>query len=400
MTILNDSEYGNFDISDNMEMPREDNAIHLAGCLMTGMAIKNKKPLYESTISGSYAGTFQNYVDAVSGLCEEAHLTKARVDFSWNKMSDDSILFLSRLTMVSIERAYSSSTTVYLRIMTFNKSVYDFFLEWAKKNIVIKPQVGTIHTIVSKRTGMSIEALGAGGEDFVPENYSAEVQKDFKTIVADLEAVKPSGRLSILSGPPGTGKTFFVKGLLRATNKVNFVLLEPNKVSALTSPEGIPLILNFRNVSSSSYAEDDDLVEALEAGGVHVVGDEAKKKPTVFVIEDADAVLAPRQAENMSDIHSLLNLCDGIIGSLLDIRVIATTNAEKPQLDEALQRPGRLTVCSEIGKLSYEEASVVYKRLNGAGELEVKPYTLAEVYSAASGSVVKGKTKRKLGFGS
>jgi hypothetical protein len=54
--------------------------------------------------------------------------------------------------------------------------------------------------------------------------------------------------------------------------------------------------------------------------------------PILFIIEDADDCLVPRGSGNVSTISSLLNYTDGIFGSMLDLRIIATTNAEKMEI--------------------------------------------------------------------
>ncbi len=49
----------------------------------------------------------------------------------------------------------------------------------------------------------------------------------------------------------------------------------------------------------------------------------------MLIVEDADECLVQRGSDNMSTIASVLNISDGILGSILDVRVLATTNAEK-----------------------------------------------------------------------
>jgi SpoVK/Ycf46/Vps4 family AAA+-type ATPase len=90
---------------------------------------------------------------------------------------------------------------------------------------------------------------------------------------------------------------------------------------------------------------------------------------------------------NMTVIGDLLNYADGIIGSIIDFRIIATTNAKEVEIEEALMRPGRLSKHVHIGYLSFEEANNIYIRLIDADEnaprLDSGKYTLADVYAAA-----------------
>ncbi len=93
------------------------------------------------------------------------------------------------------------------------------------------------------------------------------------------------------------------------------------------------------------------------------------KEPTVLVIEDADHCLSPRDKDNLNAISALLNLSDGIIGSLLDLRVVATTNVKDEEIDPALFRKGRLSAHVNIKNLSEEQARKVWRNIGGPPEL-------------------------------
>jgi ATP-dependent 26S proteasome regulatory subunit len=104
-------------------------------------------------------------------------------------------------------------------------------------------------------------------------------------------------------------------------------------------------------------------------------------KPMTFLIEDADACLVPRGADNVSLISSLLNLTDGIFGSMLDVRFIATTNASSIDFDPAITRPGRLCKHTYIDLLDSIKAGQVYARLTGGKEKKYSSkVSLATVY--------------------
>jgi ATP-dependent 26S proteasome regulatory subunit len=121
----------------------------------------------------------------------------------------------------------------------------------------------------------------------------------------------------------------------------------------------------------------------------------------VLILEDADEVLAPRENGNLSAISGVLNIGDGIVGSTLDIRIVATTNAKETQLDPAVKRPGRLNVFAHVGKLSPEQCSEIYTRLTGrVGEFS-KSLVLAEIYQRAydeGWTGLKETVTRSMGF--
>src|SRR5690606_30039505 len=138
------------------------------------------------------------------------------------------------------------------------------------------------------------------------------------------------------------------------------------------------------------------------------------KSSIVLLIEDADACLAPRASDNISSISSLLNCADGILGSMLDIKIVATTNQDRLEFDSALVRPGRLSRHITVGELSAEKATEVYSRLTGNDNFKyTESKILADVYiesDLATGGKVKGskkkintkvvsKKQRRVGFG-
>jgi ATP-dependent 26S proteasome regulatory subunit len=122
--------------------------------------------------------------------------------------------------------------------------------------------------------------------------------------------------------------------------------------------------------------------------------------PILFIIEDADHCLVPRDDGNISTISSLLNYTDGIFGSMLDLRIIATTNAEHMDFDKALLRPGRLCRHVVVEPLSPEKAQQVYKRLTDGKEVTyTSKKTLAQVYADARGGFESAEIDKKvLGF--
>jgi len=243
------------------------------------------------------------------------------------------------------------------------------------------PPTGTVYVLTASDSGLSFTPMGLSGQKIIAENYSPEVIEGYKKIVRDLGSANPTGRLSIINGPAGTGKTFLIKGLLSQTQNAIFCVIPAAMIQQLTNPEVIPTMIGLRR-------------------------DKGAKMPLVFIIEDADETLVNRENGNMSAISTVLNLCDGILGSLLDIRIVATTNATFMDIDKALMRPGRLSAHMEVVGLSPEQSQAVLDRLCPGQKLPEpsKSYTLAEVYllSKEKTEVVTGVKPKKtavIGFG-
>lgn len=219
------------------------------------------------------------------------------------------------------------------------------------------PEAGLIFSLAKGQMGgYSIRRLGAAGTTLERGNYNPKILADYDHVVADLASPSPCGRLTILSGSPGTGKTFLVRSLLSGVKTAAFVVVPPQLVPELGSPEILPALTTAKS----------------EFNG-----------PICLILEDADKLLVNRNAGDMSAISSMLNLGDGILGSVLDIRILATTNAEKLDMDPATRRAGRLCRYVQVDPLEPRLAAGVYERLVKKPFSFQSPISLAEVYARA-----------------
>jgi hypothetical protein len=235
---------------------------------------------------------------------------------------------------------------------------------------------GYVFAITRGHSGnLAITRIGFAGSSLERGNYTDIANKDYDYIIDDLKSKDPSGRVVILDGPTGTGKTHMVRAILMDVPNAMFVIVPPNMVASIGGPELIPLLLRTKE-------------------------DYGKKGPIILVLEDADQCLAPRAADNMSSISSILNLGDGIFGSLFNVRIIATTNAKAKDIDFAIIRDMRLSKRISIQPIPYKNADAIYKRLFNDDSKEMpkpeaddrdrmKPlnekttFSLAEIYKAA-----------------
>lgn len=262
-----------------------------------------------------------------------------------------------------------------------NEELKKQFLEFFDENPTFE---GLVHMATDNHGSMEFVNIGTCGVDVEYGNYQQGFKENYLRVVNELTCQRPNGRLTILDGPPGTGKTHIIKGLLKScANKSHFIIVPEHAVFDLISPRGITAITNFQKQFSAP-------------------------KPIVLILEDADNLLAPREEGSHSGVSALLNLGDGIIGNALDIRVLATTNKHHHQFDKALLRQGRLSSSMSIGLLNYAEAESVLKRLcpeDSVFEECVQKLdntnTLASVYQIANDHGWKAAdtgTKKKIGF--
>ena len=224
------------------------------------------------------------------------------------------------------------------------------------------PAKGLVFSLAKTMGGYGIRRLGTAGSPLERGNYSPDVLKAYDHIVEDLNTDSPCGRLVILAGEPGSGKTYMVRSLLACNPKAAFILVPPHLMAELSGP---------------------DILPALTAAKDEMSG------PIALIIEDADQCLVPRdksssiRESNMNAISGLLNLGDGILGSVLDIRIIATTNAHSIQFDEAIMRDGRLCKHAHVGLLPAPVAAQALARLTGQKLAFSKAVPLATVYKKA-----------------
>ena len=272
---------------------------------------------------------------------------------------------------------YSGDDEISVFAMATDEKIVKKVIDLVRRYVAPPKPRGRVYIIGSGPMGPEFYSLGVASVPMERDNYEDETLSAFDKTVEELRSGSPSGRLSIFDGPPGTGKTYLIRAILDACEDAMFVFVLPNMMDALASPALVPLLIRRKESNINNG-------------------------PIVFILEDGDNVLTPRGKENLSLISTLLNMTSGILGSMLDIRAIATTNSPKKDIDPALMRPGRLSQHVTVGRLGNEKAGAIYKRLTG------KPYkgswgdenpTLAQVYLKAreGGWVPPSKEIKKAG---
>lgn len=246
---------------------------------------------------------------------------------SWRLfINNDSILKLSICNKNIDFYGYSLDNKLLLNIKKF-----------ISDNITPRPMRGKVFVIVNDH-GLQLRELGVAGAPLQEINYSKQVIIDYNQMIEDLQSSSPSGRIAILEGSPGSGKTYLVRSILNKVPDAMFIMVSPQLVASLSGPELLPLFV----ANKSAYAPN---------------------APMILILEDADQCLVSRKESNMSAIQSLLNLGDGILGSFLDLRIVATTNARKLDIEPAILRPGRLSKRIEVDHLNNQEIKNIFKNL-------------------------------------
>lgn len=175
--------------------------------------------------------------------------------------------------------------------------------------------------------------------------------------------IQSSASIILLIGPPGTGKTTFIRGLLHHASK-NAIVTYDEKILD-------------RDYVFARFIEDD-------------VG--------VMVIEDADNFLKPRSDGN-SMMHRFLNVGDGLI-SMRGKKLIFSTNLPSIRdVDSALVRPGRCFDVVSFDNYNLKQAQKLAKKLGISFEEKANKsdtYSLAEVFFKQRNT--NPKQIKKMGF--
>jgi len=215
------------------------------------------------------------------------------------------------------------------------------------------------------------QVLDDPGDEFLQLCYGADIDLWLNQFT-ERTGARPGG-LTILEGPPGTGKTSLVSIMMRRLVKTHvFYVLQAAQDNTLSAPELVP----FWKKQNRRHPD----------------------RIKVLVIEDAERLLWPRSGDNREAVSSVLNIADGLVGRMLRLHIMCSVNARLDDLDPAITRPGRLMNQRTFRRLPRQTA----RRLADLRDLPFRPdddrheYALAEVLNPGTASPAG---KPRIGFG-
>lgn len=170
--------------------------------------------------------------------------------------------------------------------------------------------------------------------------------------------------LYLLYGKPGTGKTTYIRHLIKEceTDNRKFIYVPSNLFCEFTNPSFLPFLMG--------------------------------NKGCIFIIEDCESIVTTVDGTRSYAISDLLNMSDGLLADALDIKIICTFNIDDGQIDDALLRQGRCRCKYEFDLLKKDRANEAAERL-GLEHVD-KDIALAELFN--SGKSFIEEKKKKIGF--
>ena len=174
--------------------------------------------------------------------------------------------------------------------------------------------------------------------------------------------MESSANILLLIGPPGTGKTTFIRGLLAHRSCSAIVTYDAN----ILEKDGF----------FAKFIEDD---------------------AEVMVLEDSDAFLKSRSDGNTM-MHRFLNVGDGLVTTKGKKMIFSTNLPSIRDIDSALIRPGRCFDIVTFDVLNADAAKSLAKKLKVKLPEVKDTYSIAEVFNQQSDNTKKSSATRKVGF--
>jgi chaperone BCS1 len=213
-----------------------------------------------------------------------------------------------------------------------------------------------------------------------------------------------------LHGPPGTGKTSFIKAIANYTNR-HIIVISLKLIKTKSQLEKLFFENTYNYDNENNYISWDKKIlvfEDIDCIGDIILNREEKEKEnkkknknnskktnktndnikvgdiiqTICEINDSSNMISSSSKETLITLDDILKLWDGIRETPGRILFISSNHYHK--LDPALVRPGRIDITHELSNASYNTISEMYLHLFGNSIDKIKLNNIKEnFYSPA-----------------
>ena len=272
-------------------------------------------------------------------------------EFDDEEESDDE-MYIAGEWLSSLIRIYDDKIIYYIDSDGIRIWYHDQDPEEAVKRVlkfiplkVVKPKEAEIKLVAFNQEYYTIDSKIQPTKINIDENYNDDIKPVLEDVKKFLNERK-SG-LILLRGIVGTGKTNLIRHLVTTFPK-NYILVTNTLASHLSSPEFISFMLDHKN--------------------------------SVFILEDCEQILMAREQNISSAIANILNMSDGLMSDIFNVKFICTFNADIDKIDDAILRKGRCFANYEFKPLCKEKTKALLEKQNIHID-DPQPMTLAEIYN-------------------
>lgn len=169
--------------------------------------------------------------------------------------------------------------------------------------------------------------------------YGKDFNKFYNLFLKKINETKKG--ITIFNGEPGTGKSSFIRKLIREGKLENKII----------TYAPIEIMLNLTNSTFINF------LKKLKYKFPN-------NKNLLLICEDGEKLLLKRNLNNNDGISSILNFSDGLLNDFFNIQIIITHNQDNEIIDPGIIRKGRLIAIREFKKLTIDESEKLIDFLN------------------------------------
>ena len=316
----------------------------------------NTKKLYENLLKSENLSTI---VVKVEDVVKKKDFLQAK-----GKLMEFLILVEPDILIAAI----SGSTNIFYRKNTDKKLLKEVVLLAQKSKKKKKPKVDNFCMVTNNKYGRGLDL-----KTFKIKSYNIDISRNYNDDFAEVDVKiqtflnePETNGIVLLHGKPGTGKTSYVRYLIKNLEKL-IIYIPLHLMDILSDPGFLEFMANYDK--------------------------------SILIIEDCEDMLRPRNDTTFTNqsLTNLLNLGDGLLSDALCIKVICTFNADLHDIDQAILRKGRMIARYEFKELSLPKTQQLLNSLD-KNIIASAPMTLADIYNAEPNDFSGKKSPSKIGF--